>query len=235
MNSKSNLLYALAAVTSLTLGLGISFWRAATEANELRRAHHTAEMALFAAQDEMKVLYGRLARENKAREHALAAQAAAERSERMARGKLEQETAAHQATEDAKAKLESALQTAAVQIEQTEESRQSIETAWQSAEYAEIMVTARLNDEISARKAAEEALASAEDQVRLLNAKLAPGTPAKEKPQAGGTNGAVVAPVAGAEEKGAEKPARTSQLVPAAVKNRIVRVRKAGQPTGAIH
>jgi hypothetical protein len=56
MNSKTNLFYVLAVVSSLALGLGISFWRAATEASELRRAHHTAEMALSVAQDEVKFL-----------------------------------------------------------------------------------------------------------------------------------------------------------------------------------
>ena len=35
MNSKSNLIYALAAVTSLSLGLGIAFYRAASENHAL--------------------------------------------------------------------------------------------------------------------------------------------------------------------------------------------------------
>ena len=49
------------------------------------------------------------------------------------------------------------------------------------------MVSAQLNDEISARKAAEGALAGAGDQVRVLNAKLAPGEPGKERADAAGS------------------------------------------------
>ncbi len=70
MNSKSNLIYALAAVTSLTLGLGISFYRAATENHALMRANHATEMALAVAQDEAKALREKLQRETKARGYA---------------------------------------------------------------------------------------------------------------------------------------------------------------------
>ena len=80
MNSKSNLVFALAAVTSLALGLGISFWRAAAENNELMSANHVAEMALAAAQDETKALHEKLQRETKVREYAEAARAIAEHS-----------------------------------------------------------------------------------------------------------------------------------------------------------
>jgi hypothetical protein len=244
MNSKSNLIYALAAVTSLALGLGVSFWRAATEANELRRGNHAAEMALGAAQDEMKVLRERLTRETKTREYAEAAQTVAEHTERAVREKLAHETKAHQATEaaraqasaeqqaasiklastgdalrgaeEAKVKAESALLAANAQLAQTEEARQSIEIAWQRAVYNVIIASAQLNDEASARKAAEGALASAEDQVRVLNAKLAPAEPGKEGTNAAGGIGAAEAPAVGAARKNKESADGTGhQLRPA--------------------
>jgi chromosome segregation ATPase len=248
MNSKSNLIYALAAVTSLALGLGISFWRAATENHALMRANHATEMVLAATQDEAKTLREKLQRESKAREYAEAAQA-------VTREKLAQETKAHQAVEAARAqtaselqaanaklastgealriseegrvKAETALQTANMQLSQAEEARQSIETAWQLAEYTVITVTAQLDDQISARK-------SAEDQVRLLNAKLTPETTANEKSGPIGPISAIEAPAIGAEERGPQTATEMSQLVPAASENRIIHVRKAGQPAEAI-
>ena len=254
MNSKSNLIYVLAAVTSLALGLGISFWRAATEANVLRRGNHAAEMALGAAQDEMKVLRERLARETRAREFAEAAQTVAEHTEHAIREKLAQETKAHQATEaaraqasaelqatsiklastvdalrvaeEAKVKAESALLAANAQLAQTEEARQSIETAWQRAEFTAITVSARLNDEISARKAAERALAGAGDRVRVLNTKLAPAGPGKERVDATGSISAVEAPPVGAARKNKESAAGTRHQLRPAHESRTSPVRK---------
>ncbi len=259
MNSKTNLIYVLAAISSLALGLGVSFWRAATEASELRRAHHAAEMALSVARDEIKFLHGRLSRESKAREHAHAAQAAAERAERAAHAKLEKKAAAHlateaalaravtelratsaklastmealRATEEAKAKLERTLRTKAAQLVRTEESRQSIETAWQRAEYTVIIVTGRLKEEIAAREAAERALARAGDQIRT-GAKPAPETPAKDKAEAPSMIGVAVAPAASEEE--ANRPEVTKQLAPATAGKRAFHVREVRKPMSAV-
>ena len=253
MNSKSNLIYALAAVTSLSLGLGIAFYRAASENHALMRTSHATEMALGVAQDEAKALREKLQRETNARGYAETAQAAAERAQHATREKLAQETKAHEAAEAARVrvaaeleatvldlassrhavqvsekalmKAETALQTANAQLAQTEEARQSIETAWQSAQNTVITVTAQLNDQISARKTAEAALASAEDQVRLLNAKLTPGAPAKREAAPVGPLSAIEAAPAGAKERRAQRTAtKTSQLAPAANRNHIITI-----------
>jgi chromosome segregation ATPase len=242
MNSKSNLIYALAAVTSLALGLGMSFWRAAEENHALMRANLSAEMALASAQDEIKSLNEKLQREAKARTYAETARVAAERAGQAIRETLDREIQAHQATEDARVRvasrldaieadlyaahqargeMETALQTVNTQLVQTEEARQNIETAWQLAEYKVISVTAELKEQISARLAAETALANSSDQVRLLTPETA-----KER----------MAPVElfAAPEASTDGRPETSQAAQASGENRIIQVRKAGQPVQAI-
>jgi chromosome segregation ATPase len=249
MNSKSNLIYALAAVTSLALGLGMSFWRAAEENHALMRANLSVEMALASAQDEIKLLTEKLQREAKARGYAETARVAAERAGQATRERLDQEILGHQATEDARVRvaaeleaidadlyvahqarteMETALQTVNTQLVQTEEARQAIETAWQLAEYTVITVSAQLDEQTSARQAAETALASATDQVRLLNAKLAPGT-AQERI-------VPVEPLSAPESslEGRPEAAAGTGTGQSNGENRIIQVRKAGQPAQAI-
>jgi len=221
----------LAAVTSLAFGLGISFWRAAQENHALQRSNLAAEMALGAAQDEIKSLNERLQRESKAREYAEAGKAVAERAEAMTRDKLAHEAKAHQATEEARVRIsarleaaqadiyaahqantevEASLQTANTQLAQSEETRRNIELAWQFAEYKVSTITAELKEQTEALKAAEAALTNASHRGRQVKTKF------------GGSAHKKAAPLT-------PRSAIASQPLPIAGNSRPLHVRKAGQ------
>ncbi len=110
MRSNSNLVYALAGVTAIAIGFGVSFWRSAAENEELTQANLTAAVALEAAQDETKLMRERLQREAKLRESAEAAQAITEQSERALGEKLAAEARAKHAARMAAARARAALQ-----------------------------------------------------------------------------------------------------------------------------
>ena len=75
-------------------------------------------------------------------------------------------------------------------------------------------------------KAAEGALASAGHQLRLLNTKLAPAGPGRERADAAGSAGAVEAPAVGAARKNKESAAGTGHQVRPALKSHTSLVRK---------
>jgi hypothetical protein len=179
MNGKSNLIYALAAVTSLALGLGVSFWRAADENRVLTRANLAADMALGEAQDEIKFLQEKLQRETKTREYADTARIAAERNMQAARDKLTAEIKTNEATEAArmqvaarleateadlhaaqqvKTGIEAELYATNTHLSKTEDALKSIETAWQLSEYKVITLENQLKEQASAHANTETAL-----------------------------------------------------------------------------
>jgi hypothetical protein len=180
MFSNSNLIYALAAMTALALGLGASFWRSAAENKSLLQVNLTAVIALEAAQDQAKALRETLAREIKARQAAEAAQTVAEISEGGTREKLMQEIKAKQAAdarlhtasaklaEEAKAReaadlanmrIVAALEAANADLAQEGEARRAAELRRDEAAATIAGLTVKLNEEVAARNAAQEAIA----------------------------------------------------------------------------
>jgi len=201
MPSNSNLVYALAAMTALTLGLGVSFWRSSAENKNLLQANLAAGAALEKAQDDKKMLREKLLRETKAREVAEAARTVAETSERATREKLmletkakraaeaahleaeaqleaaalkfAQEAKARTAAEEAQAKTGAALETANAELAQEREAREAAELSRDQAVETITGLTVKLNEEVAARNAVQDALTEAEDRVGVLSAKIA--------------------------------------------------------------
>jgi hypothetical protein len=165
MNSKANLVYVTAALAALALGLGVSFWRAAADNDELTRDNQTLTMALEAAQDEAKAFREKLDREIKAREYAEAAQTVAEHSERATREKLGQETRARRAAEQSE-------QAMAYKVAEEIKARAAAE-AIEMDTAAELQ---ELNTKFAAvekaRQAAEEARGSAEKALETANTQI---------------------------------------------------------------
>src|SRR5947209_1033221 len=92
-------LYALAIISALCFGLGVSFWRSAVENKRLVAAIHAAEMARMTAEDDAKESRDSLRREVKARQFAETAQSVAEQRERGVREKLVRETKTRESAE----------------------------------------------------------------------------------------------------------------------------------------
>jgi hypothetical protein len=185
MRAKLNLFYVSACVAALALGLGIAFWRASAENNDLVRINLTAGIALEAAQDEAKLLRDRLHLVMKAGEFAEAAQTVAETSERAAREKLAQETRLRQSLETARDAAEVQLTVAGLKLAQERQARKTAEDARKAIETALKTAIINLAAEHEAREAAEFTKKEAEGTLAAIMAKLHDQSAAKNAIRAG--------------------------------------------------